>query len=266
MNKTNLENNPQLATSSGIDLVLDPVDSVLITIPARSGSKRLLSKNTLRLCGKPLFYHTLKAALEAGITSEIYVLSDSTKTLALAKRYGAKPFLLPPALADDTTGVVKASLYLVEELERKGRHFHNLICLQPTSPLRRAQDVRQSYSEFKQKEVDTLVSVSEVDPHYFHWAVESSSHEKFAKLYFGEKFLKPRQELPPMYFPNGAVKIAKINVLKNQQHFFGKKMAVYIMPQEQSIHISTRVDFDLCSLLMKKEKNKDLHREAKAKL
>ncbi len=252
MNNTNLDVNPHMISGSDRSS-----DLPLITIPARSGSKRLPHKNTLSLHGKPLFYYSVKAALEAAITPEIYVLSDSSKTLALAQHYGAKPFLLPSALADDTSGVVKASLYLVEELGKKGHYFKDLICLQPTSPLRTAEDLKQSYSQFKEKEVDTLVSVSEVDPHYFHWAVESSSDQKFAKLYFGEKFLKPRQELPPMYFPNGAVKIAKINVLQNQQHFFGKKMAAYIMPQEQSIHISTRVDFDLCSLLMKRKKREE---------
>ncbi len=244
MNNNNLENNLQTRSE---------IDTVLITIPARSGSKRLLNKNTLRLCGKPLFYHTLKAALDAGITSEIYVLSDNKKTLSLAKRYGAKPFLLPPMLADDTTGVVKASLHLVNELEKKGQHFQDLICLQPTSPLRHAEDIKNSYSQFKTEDVDTLVSVAEVDPHYFHWVVEFPPHEKFARLFFGETFLKPRQELKPMYSPNGAVKIAKINALKNQCHFFGEKLSIYPMPQERSIHIATRIDFDLCSLLMKRQ-------------
>lgn len=231
----------------------DP-DVVLITIPARSGSKRLPHKNTISLSGKPLFYYTVKAALDAGITKNVYVLSDSKKTLSLAKRYGAKTFLLPPALAGDTTGVVNASLYLIEELEKDGQYFHDLICLQPTSPLRDAEDVKKSYLQFKKEGVDTLVSASEVDPHYFHWAVESSPNEKFARLFFGEKFLKPRQELTSMYFPNGAVKIARINCLRERGHFFSEKLSLYFMPQERSIHIATQVDFDLCSLLMKRQK------------
>lgn len=238
--------------------IKDNIKDVLITIPARSGSKRLPSKNTLRLRGKPMLYYTIKAVQEAEITDEIYVLSDSKKTLAIAKRYGAKTFLLPPELAGDTTGVVNASLHLIEELEKKNQHFLNLICLQPTSPLRSAEDIIRGYSIFQEKKADTLVSISEVDPHYFHWAMEcpeiSSEQDKLStpRLFFGEKFLKPRQELTPIYFPNGAVKIAGINFLKQKKHFFGEKMAVHLMPQERSVHVATQVDFDFCSLLMKR--------------
>ncbi len=236
---------------------LDKERSVLITIPARAGSKRLSKKNTLKLQGKPLFYYTIKAALDSEITSEIYVLSDSKKTLGLAEQYGMKTFLLPQELAGDTTGVVRASLYLAHELKRSGKEFDDIICLQPTSPLRTGKDIFDAYELFKLKEADSLVSVCEVDPHYFHWAVEREA-TGFSKLYFGKMFLKPRQELPTMYFPNGAIKIATTDFLTKEGHFFSDKLVSYVMPQERSVHIATKIDFDLCSLLLKKRMKEKL--------
>lgn len=225
---------------------------VLITIPARSGSKRLPGKNTLPLGGKPLIYYTIKAALDSGITDYVYVLSDSKKTLALAEEYGVRSCLLPADLAGDLTGVVKASLHLVEKLEKEGLRFEDIICLQPTSPLRNARDIVQSYRHFKAAGAESLVSVSELDSHYFHWAVQMIEGMPFAKLYFGDSVLKPRQGLPLMYYPNGAVKIAAVDLLRQQGHFFGVKMATYVMPPERSVAIARSIDLDLCSLLLKK--------------
>ncbi len=223
---------------------------VIIIIPARSGSKRLLNKNVLEIDHKPLFYYSVKAAQEANISPDIYVLSDSEEILQLAKEFGAIPFLLPPELAGDTTEVVKPSIYALEKLKEENLEFDDFICLQPTSPLRNAEDIKQSYQKYLVAKADSLVSVAEVDPHYFHWAVQENESQDFGQLYFGSKFLKSRSELPTIYWPNGAVKIARIEVIKKQGHFFGERMAIYKMPSERSIHIATKFEFNLCKSLI----------------
>lgn len=223
----------------------------IILIPARAGSKRLLHKNTLPIDGKPLFYYSVKAAQEAEITKHIYVLSEDKDILQQAKDFGAIPFLLPEELASDTAEVVKPSLYAINKLQEKHNlKFDDFICLQPTSPLRIAEDIKQSYQNYLNVDANTLVSVAEVDPHYFHWAVEKSENLNFGSLYFGNKFLKSRSELPKIYWPNGAVKIAKIRIIKEQGHFFGENMTTFEMPNERSLHIATKFEFDICKMLL----------------
>lgn len=227
-------------------------ERTIIVIPARGGSKRLPRKNCLPIADKPLFYYSVAAARNSLITPHIYVLSDDDEILQHAHSYGAIPFKLPLELARDTTEVVKPSLYALKILkETKELEFDDLICLQPTSPLRTAEDIVKSYLQFKETGANSLVSVSEVDPHFFHWVVDEYE-PGYGKLYFGEKFLKSRTELPPVYSPNGAIKIMKINQLFNVRHFFGEKMAIYKMPKERSIHIADGFEFGLCKNIIEK--------------
>ncbi len=228
-------------------------ERTIIVIPARSGSKRLPHKNTLLIKGKPLFYYAIEVAKEALITPHIYVLSDDEAILTLAEGYGAIPFKLPLELAGDTTEVVKPSLYALKVLkETQNLDFADLICLQPTSPLRSTEDVVKSYLLFKEKEANSLISTSIVDPHFFHWAIEEKEGQ--GKFYFGSKFMKSRTELPAIYYPNGAIKIAKVPILQKQESFFGDAFELYQMPAERSLSIGERFEFELCKYIMEKKK------------
>lgn len=219
---------------------------IIIIIPARSGSKRLPQKNILIIKNKPLFFYSVKAAIESNLTKHVYVLSDNPQILKKAEDFGAIPFELTPELASDTAEVVRPSIYAIEKLKENGLEFDDFICLQPTSPLRTSEDIKKSYEAYILKDANFLVSVSEVDPHYFHWAIKENTASDYSQMYFGEEFFKSRAELPKIYWPNGAIKIAKIDSIKNRGHFFGEKMAIYKMPADRSVHIATKNDFEIC--------------------
>lgn len=231
-------------------------EKTVIFIPARGGSKRLPHKNKLLLQGKPLFAYSVNAALESKVTPHIYVLSDDSEILMEAKKLGVSELNLPGEMASDTAEVVKPMLYALQKLkEDHGLEFDNLICLQPSSPLRNAEDIQRSFQKFKETNANSLVSVAELDPHYFHWAVEVNATNNLGKFFFGKQYLKSRVELPLMYWPNGAIKIAKNSSLREQQHFFGEKMAVYIMPSERSVHIATKFEFNFCKYIIENKNN-----------
>ena len=66
----------------------------LAIIPARSGSKGLPDKNITDMGGKPLMYHTIKAALDSGCFDEVMVSTDSPRYADIARACGAHvPFL-----------------------------------------------------------------------------------------------------------------------------------------------------------------------------
>ena len=62
-------------------------------IPARSGSTRVIGKNTRLLAGHPLIAYTIAAALQSGIFRHVVVTSDSMDTLDISMKYGAKGHL-----------------------------------------------------------------------------------------------------------------------------------------------------------------------------
>ena len=58
------------------------------------------------------------------------------------------------------------------------------------------------------------------------------------------------QDLPQYYRLNGAIYLSRINYLKTNKNFFGKQSKAYIMSTNNSIDIDTKLDFELCKLIM----------------
>ena len=61
------------------------ISNIIGVVPARSGSKRLPSKNIKLLAGKPLIFHTIDFLLEVGVPKVIFT-SDSQKYFNLVEK------------------------------------------------------------------------------------------------------------------------------------------------------------------------------------
>ncbi|MDD4113315.1 MAG: acylneuraminate cytidylyltransferase family protein [Herbinix sp.] len=226
----------------------------LAIIPARSGSKGLKDKNIKSLHGKPLIAYTIEAALEAEIFDEVYVSTDSEKYAEIAKQHGASvPFLRSTYNAGDTS----SSWDVVEEamlgyLQQMGRTFDTVTLLQPTTPLRTAEDIIHSYELYNSKKADVVISVCEVDhsPLWTNTLTSDLSLNKFIKKEIREL---PRQKLNPYYRINGAIYM--INVEYFQKHgangLYEENSYAYIMDRKRSIDIDTEDDFLLADYYMR---------------
>lgn len=221
----------------------------LCVIPARSGSKGLKNKNILDLCGKPVLAYTIEACRECGLFRDVYVATDSEEYAELARQHGAKvPFLEPAAMAEDAVSSTEPLLYFAEQL---GDESELLWCFQPTSPLRTAQDILDAYACFeKYPACDFVVGTTEIDPHYFHWAL-AEQPDGMMDLYFGKKMLVDRSLLTPrVYRPNGAIKAGRRKALFQWRGFFGENIQRVEMPDERAIHIRSQFDLDVCRYLL----------------
>lgn len=115
---------------------------ILAVIPARGGSKGIPGKNIKDLYGQPLISYTIQAALDCKKIDRVVVSTDSEKIAGVAKKYGADvPFLRPAALAMDTSKTIDA---VIDVLERLQETYEYVVLLQPTSPLRTAEDIELS--------------------------------------------------------------------------------------------------------------------------
>ncbi len=215
--------------------------SILIAIPARGGSKRLPRKNILPLNGKPMIVYTIEAAQKADITNNIWVCTEDDEIADSSKEIGAKVYRIPDDMAKDDVSSTMPCLALLSHLEQEGKIFDYIFNLQPTSPLRTSEDIILSLETIKNNKADFLVSVTEIDPHYFHWAM--IKRENKWQMYFGNKYMKERIYLENAYRPNGAIKIAQTKQLINNGNFFGNNLTVYNMPEERSIHVGNAFDF-----------------------
>lgn len=214
-------------------------------IPARGGSKRLLRKNLVALKDEPLIGYTIRAALAARLPNVI-VATEDDEIAGVAARHGADVARVPNELTEDLVASWVPCAHVMHERGAKAEDV--LLCLQPSSPLRSSQDISASIGRYRQEEHDFLVSATPIDPHYFHWALQES--ESGWQMYFGDRYLVERPLLPPVYRPNGAIKIARLDALERQQNFFGPSLAVYEMPEERSVHVATSFDLAVCEAVL----------------
>ena len=216
-------------------------------IPARSGSKGLKDKNIIELCGKPLIAYSIEAALSTGLFDKVIVSTDSDTYAQISRQYGAEVFMRGESLSNDN-----ATTYMVLEdiLKNKLQESYDyFVLLQPTSPLRKAEHIKEAIDKFDQKYdmFDFLVSVKEAE----HAKVLVNPIDEDESLkYFDTDFSNYRRQGYKDYSPNGAIFIAKPEEYLLRKHFLGSKSLSYIMTAEDSIDIDGPLDLALAKVIM----------------
>jgi len=215
-------------------------------IPARGGSKGIKRKNIYPLASKPLIGYTIDAALSSGVLEEVLVSTDDTEIGEVARRLGVEVLERPPELADDVTPTVEVALHAFRETGHEGP----LMILQPTSPLRTAEDIRGAVKTFERNPwADSLVSITDF-PHTPFWAMKIENRR--LKPLFGSKYFKMRrQDLEKAYIPNGAIFIGKKETLEEKGTFYTDNTVAYYMPPERSIDIDTHIDVKIAETIMR---------------
>ncbi len=232
---------------------------LLAVIPARGGSKRLPRKNVLDLAGKPLIAWTIQEALNCKYIDQVIVSTDDKEISDISKEYGADvPFFRPSELATDEAKTVDVVLHLLDELEKVGERYDYIILLQPTSPLRTAQNIDESVELLQMKNSDAVISVceSEHPPLWCNVLPDDMSMDNF----LDESVKNKRsQDLPKQYRINGAIYISSVKKLKKENSFFlSNNCIAYIMKQNVSIDIDTIDDFDFALLRISNSTNQKI--------
>ena len=133
----------------------------LFVIPARGGSKGIPGKNIKPLGGKPLIAYSVEVARQLAPDSDICVSTDDPAIADVVREMGLEvPFMRPDYLATDNCGTYEVLLHAVDFFVKLGRRYDTMVLLQPTSPLRTADDVRRCLEAYT-PDVDMVVTVVE---------------------------------------------------------------------------------------------------------
>lgn len=223
---------------------------IVAIIPARGGSKGIPKKNIKLLDGKPLISYTIEHAKKSKYINKVVVSTEDGEIAEISKKYGAEVIKRPEELAKDESPTIDAIFHVLEVLKSEKYSPDIVILLQPTSPLRTAEDIDNAMELFSNSDCESVVSVCGVE-HPPHW---SSKIEKgYLKPLFGEKNLgMRRQDFNNVYMANGAVYISTPQMLYKYNGFHCDCTTPYIMPIERSIDIDNAIDFMLSELVMKK--------------
>lgn len=220
-------------------------------IPARSGSKGLKDKNIKLLNGKPLIAHSIEAAKESGMFDIVHVSTDSEKYAAIAREYCADVhFLRSEQNSSDTASSWDAVEEVLERYKSEGKEFDTFMLLQPTSPLRSAQDIKGAYEEFVNRGAKSVVSVCETDhsPIQCNTLPDNMSMVGFES---DEVKNKRRQDLPTYYRFNGAIYLCDVKQFMASHDIYDEDCYAYIMDKRRSVDIDDDCDFLIAESIMK---------------
>lgn len=138
--------------------------TTVAVIPARGGSRGLPRKHLRLLGGEPLIAHTIRAALGARRVDRVIVSTDDAAIARAARRAGAEvPFMRPKELAGDETLTVPVIQHAVGWLEESGEQVEVVVTLQPTSPLRDADEIDAVIGLLERAGTGSAVSVAPLD-------------------------------------------------------------------------------------------------------
>lgn len=225
--------------------------STLAIIPARKNSKGIPGKNIIDLYGKPLIAWTILAAKNSKSIHRVVVSTDSEQIAEIALSYGAEvPFMRPAELAQDDSPGMSVILHALNWLlENEGYCPDYTIALQPTSPLRIADDIDNAIDLLKAKQVSSVVSVSLAKQHPY---LMKNVNDIGAMTNFCKITEEPgnRQDLPPVYILNGAIFLARSNKLVQDKSWYDEQTQAYIMPESRSVDIDTPEDLFFAGYLM----------------
>jgi CMP-N,N'-diacetyllegionaminic acid synthase len=225
---------------------------VLGLITARGGSKGIPRKNIVNTAGKPLVAWTIEATQKSKRLRRVLVSTDDEEIGQVSRQWGAEvPFMRPPELAGDRSSHIAVIVHAVHWLEsHRGERPDYVMLLQPTSPLRTAEDIDTAIDLAEEKGADSVVSVCPAREHpYVSKSITPDGRlQNFVPTPAG---YLPRQALPPVYVLNGAIFLIQLSVLLEQETLYTDRTFAYVMPLERSLEIDTPWDLYLADLVLR---------------
>lgn len=218
---------------------------VLGIIPARGGSKGIPRKNVKPLVGKPLLAYTTESALRSKKLSRVILSTDDPEIAEAGRALGVEvPFIRPSELASDAAPTFQVVMHAVEHLENDGSAFDAICLLQPTNPLRRAEDIDACIELLEASGADSVISILPVphqyNPKWVYWRDEKGE----IVLSTGESSpISRRQDLPAAFHREGSVYVTRRNVLDAYGDLYGQKVQGYQIEPERSVNIDTLEDW-----------------------
>ena len=223
---------------------------VLGVITARGGSKGIPGKNLKLLAGKPLLAYTIDTARRSGALDRV-ILSTEDEAIATAGRdLGCDvPFIRPMDLAQDDTPHLPVIQHATRWMQERINYQPDAVMvLQPTSPLRTAEDIGAAVALLDNSDADSVLSVNEVPVHSHPMRTLRLDATGHAVLFVSgdpvRTRINRRQDLPPAWVMNGAIYACRTRVLFDAEpSLYGHRVVAYRMPANRSISIDDLEDW-----------------------
>jgi CMP-N,N'-diacetyllegionaminic acid synthase len=224
---------------------------VLGVVTARGGSKGIPGKNIKLLGGRPLIAYSIDAAQRSGVFDRLVLSTDDPSIADAARASGCEvPFMRPAELALDSTPHLPVMIHAVAWLrDRENYHCDAVMTLQPTSPFRTPDDIRNAVQLLESSGADSVVGVSAVPTHFNPMRILAADEDGVATLFVSGEPVRRRpvrrQDLPSVWAINEAIYLFRTPLLfAAEPSLYGDRTVVYVMPAERGLAIDDPRDWD----------------------
>lgn len=223
----------------------------LYIIPARGGSKGIPHKNIKPLAGKPLIEYSIDAARDAGAPDSHILLSTDDPAIAeVARTHGLPvPFMRPDELATDTSGSREVILHAMDMADSMGLRYDCVVLLQPTSPMRTADDIRAALALYH-PDIDMVVSVVPAASNPYYNCFETDAATGYLHISKGDGLYTRRQDAPDAWEYNGAVYVINPDSIRRMPLGAFPRRVPAPMPRNRSIDLDSELDWTIAEAIM----------------
>lgn len=180
--------------------------SILAVVPARGGSKSIPRKNLQPLAGLSLIGHAARTLKLLEWVDLAILSTDDEEIVAEGRHQGLEvPFMRPDDLASDTARSVDMWRHAWLSAEQHyGRQFDISILVEPTSPLRRPEDLTRTVTAMLDANSAAAATCSRMPAHYTpHKTLIIDASGRIGFYLSGQPTVTIRQEIPAYYHRNG---------------------------------------------------------------
>lgn len=199
--------------------------SILVFIPARSGSKGIKNKNLIKIGKKKLIDYTLDTAKKLGKDTFYFVSTDSKKILKHCNLKGnMTSYIRPRYLATDKSSIIDSIFHAIRWLENVHKYKpESVLLLQPTSPFRNNKEIKKAINEFKKKNLKSLVGAVKMKQHP-NECIELKNNKWNFITKFSEKISRRQDYNDNYYFIDGSFYLCKLSFLLKYKKFIHKNI------------------------------------------
>ena len=226
-------------------------ERVLAVIIGRAGSKGLPRKNALSVAGVPMIARTVRFALQSRAIDRTIVSTDGEEIATIARQEGVEVFLRPDDVSNDTATVDAAVRHAVHA---SGSRASVIVVLYANVPVRPADLANRAVALLDASGADSVQSYYRVGKTHPFWMSRLDAEGRVAQ--FIENKIYRRQELPPLYMPDGGVIAVRreslFDVREGEPHaFFGRDRRGIETREGDVIDVDSALDLSVAEAILR---------------
>ncbi len=225
------------------------IEKVLVIIPARGGSKRILKKNIRLINGKPMIKWVIDQIKNCEFIYDVIVSTDSDEIKNYVEDLGIKaPFKRPKSLSDDFTPTSAVIKHALQWYQKNIAKVEYVITIYPTAIMISIDDLKEAYYRIKKEKCDVIFSATS-----YPFPIQRAFHfdEKGAiKMFQPNMFNKRSQDLTEAYHDAGQFYFSRAEAVLKETPAFSKNASMIFVPRHRVVDIDTEEDLILAEKLL----------------